>query len=308
MTMQRRLAMGGGEWTLLLALSALWGSSFFFFKVLVTAIPPLTVVLGRVGFAALALNLVLTIRRQPMRRDMPWGSFATMGLLNNIIPFFLIAWGETRISSGLASILNATTPIFAVLAAHFLTRDERLTWPRIVGVLCGFAGVGVLMGGDALRGIASEDMVGKGACLLAAISYACAGLYGRRFRLLPPLMVATGQITASTALLLPVAALADRFWSLPMPSLVVWESFAGIAVLCTALAYMLYFRLLAAAGTTNLLLVTFLLPISALLLGHFILGEQISSRAYPGMALIALGLGAIDGRVLGWFRAGTVAP
>ncbi|MCW3473584.1 DMT family transporter [Limobrevibacterium gyesilva] len=295
---QQAPAMGGSEWAMLLALSLLWGGSFFFFKVLVNELPPFTVVLGRVGFAALALNLFLLLRRDPMVRSLPWGAFAVMGLLNNIIPFSLIVWGEIHISSGLASILNATTPIFGVLVAHVLTQNERLTWPRGVGVLCGFLGVAVLIGPAALAGLGAGDVAGEAACLLAAISYAFAGIYGRRFKGIPPLKVATGQITASTILLLPVAALTDRFWTLPMPSPAAWASFAAIALLCTAMAYMLYFRILATAGATNLLLVTFLLPISALLLGSMFLGEHIAPRAFAGMALIGLGLAAIDGRLL----------
>jgi drug/metabolite transporter (DMT)-like permease len=283
----------------LLALSALWGSSFFFFKVLVAALPPLTVVLGRVGLAAIMLNLFLLLRRDPMRAALPWGRFVIMGTLNCAIPFSLIVWGETRISSGLASILNAATPLFAVLVAHFLIRNERLTWARVAGVMFGMAGVAVLIGPDAWHGLNSRNLPGEIACLLAALSYALAGVYGRRFRGLPALHVATGQLTGATIVMLPIAGLADRFWTLPMPAATIWAAFAGIAILCTVLAYILYFRILATAGPTNLMLVTFLLPISALLLGHIVLGETIQPFAFAGMALIGAGLAAIDGRLVG---------
>ena len=305
-TPSRSPHMGTAEWILLLALSALWGGSFFFFKVLTAELPPFTIVLGRVGIAALALNLYLLARRDPLPLQ-PWRQFLVMGLLNNIVPFTLIVFGETRISSGLASILNATTPVFAVLSAHVLTANERLTWARAAGVLFGFAGVAVLIGPATLAGLASQDLPGELACLAAAFVYGLAGIYGRRFKGIPPIKVATGQITGSTLILLPLAAFVDQPWRLPMPGPATWASLAGIALVCTALAYVLYFRILAVAGATNLMLVTFLLPISALVLGWLALGEQMAPGALPGMALIGLGLACIDGRPLGWLRRTSVA-
>ncbi|MDE3175224.1 MAG: DMT family transporter [Pseudomonadota bacterium] len=291
--------MGAREWLLLFALSALWGGSFFFFKVLVAALPPFTVVLGRVGFAAIALNLLLAVRRDWMPADPRlWASFALMGLLNNVAPFTLIVFGETRISSGLASILNATTPIFTVLVAHALTGNEKLSWGKAVGVAFGLAGVVVLVGPGVLSGLGQGDLVGEAACLLASLCYACAGVYGRRFRGVPPLKLATGQITASTLVLAVIASLVDRPWTLPAPGAPIWLAFAGISLLCTALAYVLYFRILAVAGATNLLLVTFLLPISAMTLGALFLGESFGAQAFVGMALIGAGLAAIDGRAV----------
>jgi drug/metabolite transporter (DMT)-like permease len=146
--------MGASEWILLIILSILWGGSFFFFKVLVDVLPPVTVVLGRVGLAAIALNLLVLARGDFMPSSVRlWRQFFAMGMLNNVIPFTLIVLGETRIASGLASILNATTPLFTVIAAHFLTTSERLTWAKIAGVLFGFLGVAVLIGPDALSGL-----------------------------------------------------------------------------------------------------------------------------------------------------------
>jgi drug/metabolite transporter (DMT)-like permease len=290
-------AMGATEWVLLLILSVLWGGSFFFFKVLVAELPPFTVVLGRVAFAALALNLLLFARRDSMPRDPRlWAAFVIMGLLNNLIPFTLIVFGETRISSGLASILNATTPIFTVLAAHALTSNEKLSWGKGWGVLFGFLGVAVLIGPTALSSLGHGDIIGEVSCLGAALTYAFAGIFGRRFRGIPPLKVATGQITASTIVLIPIAAVVDAPWTLPAPSVNVWLAFAGIALFSTALAYILYFRILATAGATNLLLVTFLLPVSAMALGVAVLGETVTWQALAGMALIGAGLVAIDGR------------
>jgi drug/metabolite transporter (DMT)-like permease len=305
---QKALVMGVREWVLLLVLSVLWGGSFFFFKVLVAELPPFTVVLGRVGLAALLLNVFLLLRRDPMPSyPRLWGSFIVMGILNNVVPFTLIVWGETRISSGLASILNATTPIFTVLAAHVLTHNEKINWNKGIGVLFGLLGVAVLIGPSAIAGIGNGDVVGEIACLCAALTYGFAGIYGRRFKGIPALKVATGQITGSTIVLLPIAALVDRPWTLPMPSVHAFEAWVGIAVFSTALAYMIYFRILAVAGATNLMLVTFLLPISALLLGVFFLDETITLQAIVGMALIGMGLAAIDGRLWAAIRRPDIA-
>ena len=291
--------MGAPEWLALFALSGLWGGSFFFFKVLVAELPPFTVVLGRVGIAALALNLLLWARRDPLRLPArQWGRFLVLGLINNVIPFSLIAFGETRIASGDAAILNATTPIFTILVAHFATADEKLTPARSLGVLFGFLGAAVLIGVEALSRFGRGDLVGDGACLLAAAVYGLGAIYGRRFKGVPPLKIATGQVTASTVILVPLAGLVDRPWMLPMPTAGAWMALFALALLCTALAYLLYFRILAVAGATNLVLVTFLLPGSALVLGAVFLGETVTATALAGMALIGLGLAAIDGRPL----------
>lgn len=290
--------MGGREWGMLLSLATLWGGSFFFFKVLVVALPPFTVVLARVGLSALILNAWLALRHDGIPTSpRTWGAFVVMGLLNNVIPFTLIAFGEIRISSGLASILNATTPMFAVLVAHWLTESERLSLGKAAGVAIGFTGVAVLIGPDALVGVRGEDIVGEAACLLAAVSYAFAGICGRHFKGLSPIKVATGQITASSLLLLPLVAIVDRPWTLPMPGAEIWGAMIGIAVLCTVLAYILYFRILATAGATNVLLVTFLLPVTAMLLGWLVLGESAPPRALGGTAIIGGGLACIDGRL-----------
>ncbi len=293
-------AMNAPEWALLLALSCVWGSSFFFYKILDAALPPFTIVLGRIGLAATALNLVLLARGQPLTRAAPWPQLAILGVLNCVLPFTLFAWAETHISSGMAAMLNATTPLFSVLLAHTL-RHEKLTVPRAAGVASGLLGVAILIGPTALRG-AAANLAGDLACIVASFSYAAAGQYGRRLRHLPALQVATGQLTAGTILLLPLAILADRIWTLPAPSADTWAALAGISLLCTALAYALFFRLTATAGPTNAMLVTFLLPLSALILGWLLLHEPVPTRTYPGMLLIGLGLAAIDGRALVFLR------
>lgn len=292
--------MSSFEWAMLLGLSVLWGGSFFFAGVALSALPPLTLVVLRVGLAALILNAALPLAgiRLPRGREV-WVAFFGMGLLNNVVPFCLIVWGQTQIASGLAAILNATTPLFTVVVAHLLTSDERMTGNRLAGALIGLLGVAVMIGTAAFADDRSP-LLAQLAVLGAALSYALAGVFGRRFQRMgvPPLATATGQVTASTLLLLPVALLTDRPWTLPMPGAPVWGAVLGIAALSTALAYLLYFRLLATAGATNLLLVTFLIPVTAVLLGTGVLGESLEVRHIVGMALIGVGLAAIDGRVL----------
>jgi drug/metabolite transporter (DMT)-like permease len=290
--------MGAREWSLLVLLSVLWGVSFYFFKVLIAELPTLTIVLGRVGLAALLMNLLILLKGDSMPASPRlWGAFFVMGLLNNVVPFILIVWSEIRISSGLASILNATTPIFAVLAAHFATANEKLNWAKGVGVLFGFLGVVVLMGPSMLVNVSRDQVPADLVCLLAAFILALAGIYGRRFKGTPSLTVATGQVTASTLVLLPITLVVDQPWNLPSPSMHGWEALTGIAALSTALAYVIYFRVLATAGATNTMLVTFLVPISAILLGVVFLKEAFTAQTLEGMLLIGIGLAAIDGRL-----------
>ncbi|MFZ1431385.1 MAG: DMT family transporter [Geminicoccaceae bacterium] len=262
-------------------------------------LPPFSIVLARVGLAALALLLALHgIGQRLPRNPRLWAAFLAMGALNNLLPFSLIVWGQTQIPSGLASILNATTPLWTVLLAHLLTSDEKLTANRMVGVGAGLLGVMTMVGPTALDGI-GLNLLAQLACLIAAGSYACAGIFGRRFRErgVSPLVSATGQVVASTVMLVPVALLVDRPWTLPMPGLVPWTAVVAMALFCTALAYVIYFRILAAAGAINLLLVTFLIPVNAILLGSFALAEHIQPQQLGGMVLIAVGLAAIDGRL-----------
>jgi drug/metabolite transporter (DMT)-like permease len=264
-------------------------------------LPPLVVALGRVGFAAIALHLWILARgaRMPTDRRL-WGQFAVMGLINNVIPFALILSAQTHIASGLASILNGTTPLFTVIFAYFLA-DGALDLRRIAGVALGIAGVALTIGFDALGGL-GRDVVAELAVLAAAASYALAGLYGRRFRPLGPVIPACGQVTASTLCLAPVALIADRPWLLPIPHATTILAVLGLALFATALAYAIYFRLLATAGPANLLLVTLLMPVSALALGFLFLDEPLKPSNLAGMALVFAGLAVIDGRLLDKLR------
>ena len=288
--------MGPAEWLLIITLSVLWGGSYFFTEIALSELPPLTVVLGRVGIAALALIAAAGALGHRLPRSLVlWGSFLVMGALNNLIPFSLIVWGQTTIGSGLASILNATTPLFTVVLAHGLTRDERMTLGRAVGALSGLAGVVIMIGPEAL-GSLGDSVLAQLACLGAALSYALAGIYGKRFRDIPPLVTAAGQVSATTVMIAPLALVLERPWSVAVPAAETWGAVIGFAILSTALAYRIYFRVLATAGASNLLLVTFLVPVSALALGVAILGEEVEPGQIIGMILIGAGLAAIDGR------------
>lgn len=226
-----------------------------------------------------------------------WGAFFVMGMLNNLIPFSLIIWGQTQISSSLAAILIATTPVWTFLLANFLTLDERLTSNRLGGVLFGLIGVVILIGPDALNGL-GINVLAQLAMVGAAISYACAGIYGKRFKGTPPMVTAAGQLVCTTLMIIPLTLLVDKPWLLPVPDMSVLGALLGLALLSTALAYIIYFRLLSTVGATNSSLVTFLIPVSAILLGTLILGEQLEIRNFVGLALIGAGLLAIDGRAI----------
>ena len=277
----------------------LWGGSFFFVGVAVRELPTFTVVVARVALAALILLAVLRLRVISMPTEAGvWRAFFVMGLLNNVIPFSLLVWGQAHIASGVAAILNAATPVATVVVAHFLTADERMSGLRVAGVLVGLAGVGVMVGFEAMEttGLA---VWGQAACVSAAIAYAFAGVYGRRFTAMgiSPMATATGQVCASSLVLLPLMAVVGQPWTLPLPGMATLASLVGVAALSTALAYILYFRILATAGATNLLLVTLLIPATSIALGVTLLDETMRMSHFIGLAVIGCGLLAIDGRL-----------
>ena len=289
--------MGLKEWGLVILLSIVWGGSFFFAKVAVKEMTPLTIVLSRVGFASLALLafIWLTGKKMPSSPGL-WGAFIIMGALNNLIPFSLIFWGLKYIESSLASILNATTPIFSVVLTHILTREERLTANRITGALTGWVGVAVLIGLESLKGF-DVHVIGQVAVLGGAFSYALAAIYGRRFKKIDPVVVATGMLCGSTIMMIPMTFIVEQPWNLA-PGMITWAAILGLSVISTSLAYIIYFRILATSGPTNLLLVTFIIPVIAILLGVMVLGEKLGWNVFGGMTLIFLGLIAIDGRMI----------
>jgi drug/metabolite transporter (DMT)-like permease len=299
-----RTVMNKSDWGTLIVLALIWGAAFLFIGVAVRHVPPLTYVWLRLAIAAAAMWAFL--RWKGASLDLPrsaWGSILLLALLNNALPFSLFGWGQTHIASGLAAILNATTPIWGVVVAHLFTGDERMTPRKLVGVLLGFGGVALMIGPSLLSNIGSSALA-QLACVVASLSYALAAVWARRFRKqgLSPLTVTTGQLSAGAVLMLPLMLIVDRPWAIAMPPVTAWASIVALAVVCSAFGYVLYFRLIDRAGATNALLVTLLVPPVAILLGSLVLAEVLAPQDFAGLALIALGLAAIDGRLLNLLR------
>ncbi len=290
-------------WGLLLALSVLWGGSFFFMAVALTGFPPFTIVLVRVALAAASLAAACLLLRMalPATRE-AWIACAGMGLLNNAIPFTLIVLAQQHVPSGLAAVVNAATPVFAVLAAHVLTSDEKLTANRLAGALTGLAGVAVLAGPASFAAGRGGEALGIALCLGACLSYGLSGVWSRRLKRagLAPLPAAAGQCASSTLMMAPLVLLFDQPWSLPAPRAEAVAALIALGLLATALAYALFYAILARAGSTNAMLVTLLVPVTALLLGTLVLGEALELRHLLGMAVIGAGLVLIDGRLVRW--------
>ena len=301
-----RTMMNRSDWLTLIALAVIWGAAFLFISVAVSEVEPLTYVWLRLTIAAAAMWLFLWWRGESagLPRTI-WVSILVLALFNNAIPFVLFGWGQTHIASGLAAILNATTPIWGVVVAHLLTGDEKMSGRKLAGVFLGFAGVTVMIG-PALLGSIGSDVLAQFACVTAALCYAFAGVWARRFRAMgvSPMSVTTGQLSAGAVVMLPVALLVDQPWLDTLPSLKAIGAIVALAVVCSAFAYILYFRLIDRAGATNALLVTLLVPPVAIFLGALVLNEVIEARDFAGLGLIALGLAAIDGRLLKIFSKG----
>lgn len=289
-------AIGPAEWAALLALSVIWGGSYLFMKIAVVSLPVLVIVFSRVALGAMTLGFILLMTRQSLPHKIEhWRAFLGMGLLNNAIPMSLIVFGTQSISAGLASIINALTPLFTILIASKLTADETLTPNKIIGVITGFIGVIILIG----PGLVFQHdigVIGELACVGAALSYACSNVFGRRFARmgLKPLEIAFGQTTSASFILLPFAFLVDKPWTLSMPSASVIASVLALGMLCTGLAYLLFFRVLTKSGATAIALVTLMIPPSAIALGAFVLGESLKLQHAIGMIVIAIGLIAVN--------------
>jgi drug/metabolite transporter (DMT)-like permease len=296
------------DWALLVLLSILWGGSFFFNAVAVRELPPFTIVLARVAIAAVLLLPVLWAHRASgaKRAKLPespadWVPFLVMGLLNNVIPFSLIVCGQTLIASGTASVLNATTPLFTVLVMA-AAGDEPLAARRLVGVLAGLMGV-IILRGQGLE-FAGGETLGMLLCLGGALSYGFSGLWGRRkLAGTPPITSATCQLIASSVVMLVLAGVIEQPWLLPAPSLQTWLALLATAALSTALAYVVFFQILVRSGASNVMLVTLLISVTAILLGHFVLGEPLEAREIIGALVIGGALLIVDGRALRLVRA-----
>ena len=295
------LRMTPMEWGLLVILSVLWGGAFFLIEVALRGLPPFTIMVFRVAGVALFLWAIVLVLRTGLPRGWGlWGVLTIMAVFNSALPFSLIGWGQVGITGGLASILISMTPLIAVITAHFFTDDEHLTPLKGLGILSGVVGAAVLIGPEFLRDIGS-NVLSQLAVLGGAVSYSIAAVFGKRFgrKDMSPISIAAGQVTMAVVLLVPFVLLFDRPWTLPFPGLDSVAAVAGLALGSTGIAYVIYYRVLASAGATNLMLVNFLAPVSALLLGIFILGETLTREQVIGMAFIALGLVMIDGRVFG---------
>ena len=289
-------------WLMIALLALIWAGSFLFGRIIMLEWPPISVAFLRVLIAAAALWLFVLATGRKIKITKTFAiSLLGMGMLNNVIPFSLILYGQTEIGSGLASVVNAMTPIWTLIIANQLTADEKITTNRSVGIIFGFLGVALLIGSDFLNGLTASAWA-QAAVLLATLSYGFAGVFGKRFKSEDPVIVATGQLTASTIIMLPMAFMLESPLSLPAPSTELVVSLFGLAIICTSLAYILFFHILAKAGATYVSLVTFLIPVGAIGMGYLFLSETLSLNNFLGTSLILLGLLAIDGRFFQYIR------
>ena len=297
-THQIKTTMGGYEWSLLLSLSLIWGSAFPLNNIALNELPPLSLVTIRLIIAALTLHLVVIL----LGRRVHWntssiGAFLTMGLFANAIPFSLISWAQLHIAGGLAAILNATAPFFAIIAAHYWTTDEKISPRKLFGLLLGFIGVVFVIGPELLQEL-GVDLWAQLAVVVAAICYTIAIIFARRLSY-HPLVVAAGQMTMASIALLPFTVIIDAPWQFTLPSWNIWMIVLMLGLLPTALAFVVYFHLLARAGATNLMLVAFLIPVNAIMIGAVFLDEQLAIMHFIGMFFLGCGLMVIDGRIFG---------
>lgn len=299
----RQHGMSALDWAKLLLLGAIWGGSFFFARIAVAEMHPLTLVLFRVAIAAAALHIYLMARGPSFRLALPLaGSFLVLALVNNVVPFSLIFAGQREMGAGLAAVLNATTPFWTILIANAVTADEKLSWNKLAGVLLGIAGVAAMVGPGIVASLGGPVWA-KFAMVGASLSYGVALVFSRRFKKVPPAIVATGQLTASTIIMIPVVLAWNGPAGLFAASPPTWAAVLALALVSTAFAYILYFGVIGSAGATNASLVTLLVPVSAILLGFVFLGERLELFEIGGMLLIGLGLVTIDGRILGRISA-----
>jgi drug/metabolite transporter (DMT)-like permease len=289
------------QWGLLLAIGAVWGGAFFFVAVAIRDLPPLAIGAIRMSVAAAVLLSLLYLSggRLPLQpRILGW--FALLAFINSLAPLFLLAWAQQSITGGHNAILNATGPFMTLFVAHFLTQEEKLDSRRALGTLTGFAGVALMVGWDAVKGI-DKTVLAQLAALLATMCFAFGTVAGRRFRHfgVPPLAATAGTMLFAALMFTPLSLIFDQPWTLPAPGFNAVAAAVAAGIVSTALGHYLFFRLLSTAGANNVALVSLLTPVSAILLGAFLLGEQVQPRHLAGMAIIAAGLIFVDGR---WLR------
>lgn len=293
--------MRSRDWIQFALLSIAWGASFLFIKIALADLSPLMVGWLRLVIASLTLWIIaLLARLRPRFSRRAWLTLAAMGFFNNSLAFVLIPWGEQYIDSGLAAILNSTVPLFTIVLAHFFLFDERLSARRLGGLVLGFAGVVLLMappiiasGGDWLT---AKSVQGSLAVILASACYAIATVIGRRFlRGEPPVLTAATQLSFGMLWLLPLVLLTNSLGSLATMSLPTWGSMLWLGVVGSGFAYLLYFSLLRNVGATQVVVVTYVLPLIGVTLGVLILGEQLTWTMLAGLALILGGLMVVNG-------------
>ncbi len=296
--------LDGTGWLFIGILSILWGGAFFLIEVGLRSYPPITLVFMRLVLAVPPMWISMRLMGECLPTEPRiWSLLAIVGALNCALPFILFFWGQQYLDSGYASILNATTPLWGVITAHFLTSDEKATPARILGVLIGMAGIVVMVGPEAMKGL-SNNLLAQIACIISTIFYSFAAIYGRRLSQteLTPMAVATGQTMMAALMMVPIVAVMDQPWTMAAPR--VDSTLAGVtlAIFSTALAYTLYFRLIDRSGASNAQLVAFLMPILAVILGIAFLGESLSGGQIAGAGLIAVGLAILDGRLVARFQ------
>lgn len=292
--------MGARDWAMLLTLSVIWGSSFFLHEIALRDMQPFTIVAVRLVLAAVVLNALILLRGQRLNFSWPaWKALFVMALLGNVIPFVMVVWGQAYITASLASILNATPPFFAAIMAHFYTRDEKLSVRKLTGVVLGFLGAVLIVGPQAFSDSLAH-IYGEMALIGASFLYAVVAVYGRRLRGLglDPVQASAGQLSLAGAMSLPLALLLEDPLAAGIPGMDSLLAMLSLALLSTALAFLMYHALLARVGANNTVLVTFLIPVSAIILGVTFLGETLDGNQVAGMLVIATGLAVIDGRIL----------
>ena len=281
-----------GELALLGLLAVLWGASYTFIRVGVATIPPVTFIAGRTLIAGLILLAVLRLRGVRLPRDRAtWGQFLVQAALNSVLPFTLIAWAEMRVEASLAVILNATTPVFTFLLTWGLTRHEAVTGRKLAGVAAGFAGIALIVGGQALEGLGA-DLVAQLAIVAATLAYAGAAIFGTRFRHLDSMVPAAGSLLCGAVVLVPVSLLADRPWTLD-PSAESLLALVALAVFSTALAFVIYFRLFRTLGSVGATAQAYLRVPVGVAIGVVFLGEVLPPTAWGGMLCVVLGVAAM---------------
>lgn len=291
------------DWLMLIVLSIVWGGTYYFVAIALAEIPPLTLVLVRCIVAVgVLVPILLLLRFEFPRTAAKWRDYAVMAILNNIIPFTMIFYAQYAIPSGLAAVLNATTPLMSLLVLRFVA-GEPWTMNKLVGVVVGLAGVAILIGPAAIAGTNLTAVVSMLLCVAAAVCYGFSSLWGRRLTEFAAPVSAASQLSCSMLLLFPLAAGVDRFWTLPLPSTPIVLAVLGLGVLSTALAYILFFRILASAGPLNVMLVTLLIPPTAIGLGVVFLGETLLPHQVIGAVVIGISLLVIDGRLFSYVQA-----